>query len=357
MKNKNRIYLIIAIVLLALSVVIILFENGTIKRFSQEPPSDSFAIKDTSLVTKIFLADMHGNNVLLSKNNGAWMVNDSTPATSQKVESLLSIMTNLTIREPVVKTAHNTINSALAVGGIKVEIYQIAPKFKLFGIKFGEKERLVKTYYMGPATQDNLSNFAVLEGLDVPYVVHVPGFRGFVTPQFSQFPSEWITHNVFSTKITRIEELVSQDVTNPEESYRIVKSGPRSFDLYNYRNEKMMNYDTLKIIDMLSEYRNKNFESLDDYLQPFERDSVLKYNLFKIIKLTDVDGGSTEMRLYHFLTSIEDVGADIPDPSLAAAYDRFYATINGDNSKLYKMQYYHFDRQVQPLSYFLKKNQ
>lgn len=118
-----------------------------------------------------------------------------------------------------------------------------------------------------------------------------------------------------------------------------------------------MNYDTLKIIDMLSEYRNKNFESLDDYLQPFERDSVLKYNLFKIIKLTDVDGGSTEMRLYHFLTSIEDVGADIPDPSLAAAYDRFYATINGDNSKLYKMQYYHFDRQVQPLSYFLKKNQ
>ncbi|MDR2980262.1 MAG: hypothetical protein LBV02_07480 [Bacteroidales bacterium] len=355
MKNKNRLYLIIAVVLVIVSVVIILFENGILRRGGQEPPSNIFAIKDSSLVTKIFIADMAGNSVLLSRSAGGWLVNDSMTAMVQKMESLLSVMMNLTIREPVVKTAQTTINSALAVGGIKVEVYEIAPKFKLFGVKFGEKERLVKTYYMGPATEDNMSNFAVLEGLDIPYVVHVPGFRGFVTPQYSQFPLDWVSHSVFDTKITRIQELTSQDLENPAESYRIVKSGPRSFDLFNARNEKIMSYDTLKLIDMLSEYRNKNFESVESSLQPAQQDSVLRHHLFKIIILTDVDGKSTEMKLYHFLNYKEEVEMAIPDPTLALARDRFYGVINSDESRLYKMQYYHFDRQVQPLSYFLKK--
>ncbi|MDL2296353.1 hypothetical protein LJC68_04275 [Bacteroidales bacterium OttesenSCG-928-B11] len=354
MKRNNKIYLAIAIVLIIISVVIILFENGVIRRSGQEPPSDSFAIKDTSLVTKIFIADMAGNNILLSRSGAGWLVNDSLLVMQQKIEGLLGVMQNLMIREPVTKTARQTINSALAVGGIKVEVYQIAPKFSLLGIKFGNKERLVKTYYMGPATEDNLSNFAVLEGLDIPYIVHVPGFRGFVTPQYSQFEIDWISHNVFDTKITRIQELVSQDLENPEESFRIVKAGPRSFDLFNYENQKIMNYDTLKVIDMLSEYRNKNFESVEKYLSSAERDSVLNYHLFKIITLIDVEGKSTEMKAYHLQDYANEPEMEIPDPSLALAKDRFYGVINGNQSQLYKMQYYHFDRQMQPLSYFLK---
>lgn len=356
MKNKNRIYLIIAIILIVVSVVIVLFENGVIGKFSRQgPPSDSFAIKDTSIVTKIFLADMTGNSVKLSKKESGWVVDDSIPAMPQKIDGLLSIMMNLIIREPVPKTAQATINSALAVGGIKVEIYQFAPKFKIFGIKFGEKERLVKTYYMGPATQDNLSSFAFLEGLEEPYVVHIPGFRGFVTPQYSQFPADWISHKVFETKLTRIQELVSQDLEKPEESFRVVKTGARTFDLFNYQNERVMNYDTLKLLDMLSEYRNRNFEVLESYLNPEQKDSVLRHHLFKIITLTDIEGKSTEMKLYHLLNYQEEIEMDIPDPSLAFAMDRFYGVINGDATKLYKMQYFHFDRQVQPLSYFLKK--
>ena len=35
--------------------------------------------------------------------------------------------------------------------------------------------------------------------------------------------------------------------------------------------------------------------------------------------------------------------------------DKFYAVLNGDNTHLVQCQYYHFDRQIQPLSYFLKQ--
>jgi hypothetical protein len=35
--------------------------------------------------------------------------------------------------------------------------------------------------------------------------------------------------------------------------------------------------------------------------------------------------------------------------------DRFYAVLNGNTKNLVQCQYFHFDRQVQPLSYFLKQ--
>jgi hypothetical protein len=35
--------------------------------------------------------------------------------------------------------------------------------------------------------------------------------------------------------------------------------------------------------------------------------------------------------------------------------DNAYATINDNTDDIYSVQYYQFDRQLQPLSYFLKK--
>ena len=35
--------------------------------------------------------------------------------------------------------------------------------------------------------------------------------------------------------------------------------------------------------------------------------------------------------------------------------DNFYAVLNGNTNNLVQCQYYHFDRQNQPLSYFLKQ--
>ncbi|MBQ1819544.1 MAG: hypothetical protein II120_05025, partial [Bacteroidales bacterium] len=35
--------------------------------------------------------------------------------------------------------------------------------------------------------------------------------------------------------------------------------------------------------------------------------------------------------------------------------DKFYAILNGNTKDLVQCQYFHFDRQLQPLSYFLKQ--
>ncbi len=358
MKKKNLITLIIALVLILAATFVVLYENGIFFNPNKSFSSDIFAVKDTSKITKIFMADRYGNTVTLTRTDAGWRVQDSLIAMDERVEGLLSIMSNVRIKNAVPLKAQSNINALLSSSGIKVEIFEKQPKFKLFGLKLGEKEKITKTYYMGPATQDNISNYAYLEGMDEPQIVHIPGFRGFITPHFSVSPYEWMTHNLFNTKITRIEKLEVSDYMNPEESFTVVKAGPRFFDLYNSNQQKIANYDTTKLIDMLSEYRDRNFEYIVNDLSQEKIDSIFQFNLWKTIALTDTEGEMTKMTIFkkRFSGSNSpfDYKQDVQKEEFVWDADRFYAIMNDDKATLYSMQFFHFGRQTQPLSYFLK---
>lgn len=347
--KKNTIYIIIASILVAAAILVVLFKTNIIKTSGDLLDHDAFAIKDTSSITKVFMADMNGNSVLLQRTDKGWTVCDSILVMKPIMEEFLNTLNNLTVKQMVPKSGQNTINKVLATGAVKVDIYQYGPKFKIFGIPFSVKERKTKTYYMGPATMDNLANFALLEGSDAPYIVYIPGFRGFATPIYSTNYADWINHDVFQTKITRIKSAEFIDLENPEESFKAVKVGARFFDLYNYQNEKIMAYDTLKLIDMLSEFRDKNFEDKVITLSPAQIDSIYHQQHFKTIIITDVEGNKTTLELCHLYN--DDVDEE-GNPISKLNEDNFYGLVNHNYSNIYLMQFFHFDRQVQPLSYF-----
>lgn len=358
MKKKNIIFLIAGLLVIGL-LVAILYENGVFAS-KKQPNSNLFAVKDTANITKVFIADVNGEHSLLVRKDGAWYIEDSIRVQPQKMNDLLSTIHNVSLQQTVAKSAQSNINKMMSVNAVKVEIYQVAPKFTVFGIPFFKKERNVKTYYMGPSTMDNVANYAVLEGFSEPCIVHIPGFRGFLTPFYSYKPHEWYNCDLFDTKITRIQSLMVQDFEHPEESYYVEKVGPRFFNLYNYQNEQITDYDTVKLLDMLAEYRDKNYEILLDNVTKESRDSIIKYNHFKTIELTDVDGKKTRLDMFrklepdeYYLDAI--VGGMERSDNEPYNRDKFYAILNGDTKKLVQCQYFHFDRQNQPLSYFLKQ--
>ena len=358
MKKKTILYIILAAVLLVGCLLLILTKTGAVG--NRQLRSDVFAVKDTSNITKVFIADMNGKSALLVRHDDGWYVQDSVKAMPTRVNDLLSTIHNVTLQQTVAKTGQSNINKMMSVNAVKVEIYQNAPKFKLFGIPFFTKERKVKTYYMGPATMDNISNYAILEGFDEPCIVHIPGFRGFLTPVYSFNPVDWYNCDLFSTKITRIKSLKVEDFENPEDSYYVEKSGARFFSLYNVHNELIADYDTARLLDMLSEYRDKNYEYFITEMSEGEKDSILRYNHFKTITLTDVNGETTTLEMYRKLEPdpyyLDDIigGIDGAD-QIPYNRDNFYAVLNGNTKNLVQCQYFHFDRQVQPLSYFLKQ--
>lgn len=357
--KKNRFYILAPAVLLLICLVVILFKTGVFHTSNSIPKSDIFAVRDTSTISKIFIADMNGEHVLLNRRDGEWYVDDSIRAQDPKIKDLLGVISNVTLQQPVAKTAQSNINKMMSVNAIKVEIYQKTPKFTLFGKRFFDKERKVKTYYMGPATMDNMANFAILEGYDEPCIVYIPGFRGFITPFYSFRPIDWYNCDLFSTKITRIKSLKVQDFENPEESFIVEKSGPRFFNLFDGQHQPILDYDTIKLLDMLSVYRDLNYELYIKALSESARDSILRFNKFKTITLVDVNGVETRLDMYRklqpdamYLDAILEQEA--PAVDLPYNRDKFYAVLNGKTKDLLQCQYYHFDRANQPLSYFLK---
>ena len=356
--NKKTIAIILGCLLLVGCLCLVLAKTGVIGK--KQPNAELFAVKDTANITKIFIADMNGEYSLLVRHDDGWYVQDSVKAMPSKVNDLLSTIHNVELQQTVAKTAQSNINKMMSVNAIKVEIYQNAPKFKFFGIPFFTKERKVKTYYMGPSTMDNIANFAILEGFDEPCIVHIPGFRGFMTPFYAYKPVDWYNCDLFSTKITRIQSLKVEDFENPEDSYYVEKSGTRFFSLYNVHNELIADYDTAKLLDMLSEYRDKNYEMYITGMSNGAKDSILRYNHFKTITLTDVNGEKTTLDMYrkmeidpYYLDAIVGGGERAADEPYNR--DKFYAVLNGNTKDLVQCQYYHFDRQNQPLSYFLKQ--
>jgi hypothetical protein len=349
----------VACLLAILSVFAIISKKGGFKK-SQDTKklSTLFAISDTSCVTKIFMADMYENKVLLTKTESGWMVDQQKPAAEYKVKSLLQTLAAVRVSHTVAKQAQQSTIKLLSIRATKVEVYGNKPLFSLFGRPFFTKVRLLKTYYLGDATQNNLGSYALLEGMPEPYVIYKPGFRGYVTPQFSPDPVDWYSQRIFDTKLTRIQSVAFIDFENEKNTFFVEKSGPRTFTLFDAQKNVIMDYDTLLLINMLSEFRDKNYELFLPKLSPTYKDSIIQSKYYKIISLTDIYDKTTTLKLYHFFDMYEyedEDGDEIDAVYLAYSRDRCYATINDNIDEIFTLQFFHFDRQIQPLSYYLDK--
>jgi hypothetical protein len=327
------------------------------KSLNSKKISMVFAIKDTTTITRIFIADMFENKVLLTKSPEGWRVDNRKFAATYKINDLLATLTAIRVAQHIPSAGQQTILKRLAVNSTKVEVYETKPLFKLFKHPFFTKERLLKTYYLGDATQTNLGSYALVEGLSEPYVIYKPGFRGYVTPVFSPDPVDWYSQQVFNTKLTRIQNASFIDFETPENSFYVQKSGPRSFALFDAQKQMVSDYDTTLLINMLSEFRERNYEMFFPKMSQSLKDSIIQFNFFKVISITDVEEQTTTMKLYHNInTGSLYMGGDmIEEIYQEFDRDRCYATFNDNTDEVYTIQFFHFDRQIQPLSYYLRK--
>ncbi|OQX79334.1 MAG: hypothetical protein B6D64_05025 [Bacteroidetes bacterium 4484_276] len=347
--KKNRGILVIVIILAIMAVILVLQNRkGTLKGEMGE-----FAIVDTASVTKIFMADMRNNQVLLTKNSpGEWMLNDSLKARKEGLDLLLKTMSNLAVKAPVPKKSYNSVIKRLATNSIKVEIYQKKYRVDLFNwIKLFPHEKLTKVYYVGNATPDNMGTFMLLDGSDVPFVVYEPGFRGFVAARYTAATNDWRDHQIFKTEPSAIRSLKIEFPFQPEESYIINIHGPESLDVVSLEtNQKLSSFDTRRVVGLVNGYRDIRFEAVLDAIDPAKADSIIHTTPFQIIALTDTTGNVNVVKTYRRRNDIGDY--DMEGNLVAYDLNRLYALIN-DGKELVLIQYYVFDPITRPLSFLV----
>ena len=120
-KYKNSILLV---VLLAV-VVLIGKQYFSSKGSTLKTSSNEFNIKDTGSISKVFIADMKGNSVLLERGtNNQWMVNSKYKTVQHNINNLLETINLMTVKAPVSKARYNKTIADMSTLGTKVEVYQ-----------------------------------------------------------------------------------------------------------------------------------------------------------------------------------------------------------------------------------------
>ncbi len=339
--KKNKILILL---LLVLAVVAAYYyfnsKSGTIGE--QEGAKSDFAIADTTSIDKIFIADAQGKTVTLTKINKVWMVDNKYVARPDNIRLLIKTFGRIAVKSPVPKAAFNNIVKSIATGAIKVEIYQ-------------GKDLPSKTYYVGGATLDHKGTYMLLEtdGVKstVPFIMHIPGFYGYLTTRFFTEPKQWRDAVVFKYSPQEIKSIEVNYFETPEESFTITNSDNK-FTLTNVGSTKIIkNVDNTLLNEYVSRYQKIYYEMIDEESSKEKIDSTIASPPYFSIEVKDFKGGSNKIVGYHMPNFRKILDKD--GNEFLFDVDRMYGYLN--NELFTYIQFATFDQLRLPKTYFIKK--
>ena len=350
--KKKTIIIIVVVALLGLATLLVVVLRGKNHTFKQDFQIEAAARPGG--VSKIFMADKENNHVLLTNvGDSAWLVEDQWPASQPLVDLLLSTLSDMRIRSVVNKAAADNVTKLLAGRSVKVEVYYKDYRISWFGGKFRLfPYQKCEVIYVGHDTQDMLATYMYREGDKVPCVVHIPGFRGCLSPRFVVDPYAWRSHSIVSLPVQRIASVEMRIPSMPSESFSIVREGEGFVFNLLEPPTRVEGFDTARVARLLSSFVNMNFDEFVKMVPKAEVDTTFSKAPRTVLRVTDIDGESHELKTYLKYANPDDV-RDMPDTTMYQVFDinRLYAVL--DNKDTVLIQYYIFDNVLQPASFFM----
>ncbi len=276
MKNKLSIIILIALATLAI-YLLATNQKGTYKELRD------FAVEDTASVNKVFLADKAGNTILIERTSNYWVLNSNYIARPDLVNLLLKTVHGLKIQAPVAKAARDNIIKNMAVKSTKVEVYQ--------------KNKLTKVFYVGGPTPDSHGTYMILEKSSTPFIIDIPGFRGYLSTRFVTSETDWRWQLVFNYKPSQISQIELQNIKQPEQSFNI---NANTFTVTKPgSNASLTNIDTLALRAYLNNFKSVFFNKFIDDVPVAWQDSIINSQPMYILKVVDNNGKTDIVKAYN----------------------------------------------------------
>lgn len=321
----------LALLVVALAGVAAFFYLGNRNSTLRRELSD-FAVQDTAAIDRIFLADKMGNHVTLEKERpGRWIVDGKARAKNDMVNTLLATITQIDVRSPVAKAAFNNVMKKMAATSVKTEIYAGGKK--------------IKTYYVGHETQDQYGTFMYLEHSSVPFVMHIPGFDGYLTSRYDAVAQDWVPNVVFDYAPEEIEELTSDNREAPSMSFTLRRNGTGGYDLFAGTPQAPLDsVSDDKVQQYLGYFGFLNYEFTAKGLPDERLDSIRQSSPFLVLT---VKGRGTERRASLYRMPLRRSKEDLVDMGIMndKPYDtdRLYVRLD-DDTTMHAAQYYSFGK-------------
>jgi hypothetical protein len=262
-------------------------KKGTIKELRD------FNIEDTSRIDHIFMVDKENQTLELKREAGnKWVVNDKYPANKYHVNLLLKTLHLMRIKSPVAQSAEENIIKRLATKSTKVEVY--------------DGDELLKTLFVGGVTQNQTGTYAMLKGSTKPFIIEIPGFRGYLTSRFHTVENSWRSARIFQYTENEIEKINVKVGEKSSQPFEIIVKGKNDYELFNNAGVKAKNFDTLAVRRFVREFKNKAFSTIRPQEFQQKTDSVFNSKYFYKISVDLNNGRNTELSLH----KIKDYEAD-----------------------------------------------
>jgi hypothetical protein len=232
---------------------------------------------------------------------------------------LLETLKRMEVKRPVDKGSRNSAIRDFATVGRKVEIYQ--------------NGELSKTFYVGQTTDDDLGTYFIMEGSENPYVLHIPGFQGFLNTRFDLNEGKWRSVPVFRSSPQTLQKLEIDYTNNPNDKVVIEKTGS------GFQVAGVNNVDQENLKAYLENYKFINGEYFYDNSMNRLSDSLATQKPMARISVTD---------------SRPDNSASFLLYARPGNLDRLVA-INQKTKEIISVQTYNFDRLLIRKEALLKK--
>ncbi|MBI35113.1 MAG: hypothetical protein CMP67_07095 [Flavobacteriales bacterium] len=227
-----------------------------------EEDARNFAIEEIEKIDKIFLADKKGTQVTLTKENKIWKVNDTYVARHKRIQTLLKTVQKVKVKQRVPKEQKQRILKNLATNNIKAEFFS--------------KGELVKSYFIGSADGTTTGTYMLLinedsnENYPIPFLTHLIGFEGYLTPRYEPNPNTWRDLSIFYFPKNAIQSVKLDYKESSENSFEI-KLEKSKYELFH--NNQKVSGNSSKIKKYLLNFKSIAAENL---LISQVKDTVLK---------------------------------------------------------------------------------
>jgi hypothetical protein len=306
----------------------------------------NFAIRDTSSIQKIIIADTYGNKITLERQEiGFWKLNNKYFAKESSLNVLLETISQIKVQSTVSSTMLPNVMRRLAVTHRLVEIYT------------DDLESPEKTYYVGDATMNHMGTFMLLETKQdgrssVPFIVEDITSQGYLTPRFFTNVDEWRNTTLFHHPDLDIKRIEVEFFENTEHSFSLANNGINDIRIYDHTLKEIEGVNQNIARDYLVQYKKVHFEAYaESNLSHFTIDSITKQTPMCEIRVFPENGKNEHITLWK-----KDVGIEKTDAygqTTIYDLDRMWGKTHLNNFVF--AQYYTFDRLLISTTYFIEE--
>jgi len=340
--RTNKKFILIFIISLLLLAAIFYFSDNKDSSLADRKLLFNFQVPDTALVTKIVLSDKTPSvAVLTKKDNRTWVINESYIARKNPVNILLSTIASMKMKNFVPKSAEQNVLKNLSASATEVKIY--------------EGEKIIKHFYVGNEPKNLLGTYMMLNGSSAAFVVHIPGFNGFLSSRF--FTDEFLWRdrtfcNLNNNDIESVELQYKSEIFYKKfnESFKLLLKKDKYSLIPNTGNQFVADKRNAKLY--LSFFENLQFEAYVNDMKQSVIDSIIQTPI--LFELLVKEKSGQEHRLQAFYKKAKKGKLDNEGNPLKHDIDAFFALINKEDFVI--IQHYIFDKILVSKDNFLAHN-